>query len=50
MAKTKKDMMRELRAARRARGLVPVTCHVSPEQKRKLVAYVELRLNGEVGA
>ncbi len=48
--KSKAEMMRKLRKGRRDKGLVPVTCHIKPEDKLRLHKYIVKTLKGEIGS
>ena len=48
MPKSKAEIMREGRAARKARGLTKsIMVHIRPEQEERLVRYVARTLRGE---
>jgi len=47
MPKSKADIMRALRQARKDKGLKPVTVYIKPQDEGRLAKYVEGRLKGE---
>lgn len=47
MPKSKAEIMRALRQARKEKGLKPVTVYIKPQEEGRLSKYVEGRLKGE---
>jgi len=48
MPKSKADIMRAIRQARKDKGLEPVTAYIKPEHKERHKKYVERTLGGMV--
>lgn len=47
MPKSKAEIMRALRQARKDKGLKPMTVYIKPQDEWRLIKYVECRLKGE---